>query len=213
MTIKSGLGHSQQRREFIPMITVSGAEPHNNPRPGLTYARTPHTHTHSCAHTHTWTCAQMGCCKFHNTIQCCMLNTYPTLDRFIDFSCFLLYLHVLLFCSFTCNACKNVCVCVCVCLCVCVWVQGRYKSQLWRHRNDTVQQMMGIIPSTCCFCTHSVPSMFSLKGQQECVCVCVCEGEMDEGGGGGPITYKHTHFHAHTHTLHLSQTACQTRRK
>lgn len=53
---------------------------------------------------------------------------------------------------------------------------------------------MGIIPSTCCFCTHSVPSVFPLKGQQECACVC------DGWGGCRPFTHSNTHFRAHTHS-------------
>lgn len=94
--------------------------------------------------------------------------------------------------------------------CVHLCVQGRYKSRLWQHRNDTVQQMMGIIPSTCCFSTHSVPSMFSLKGQQECVCLCVHERD---GWREGVLSHTHKHTFMHTHILHLSQTACQSRRK
>ena len=199
MTIKSGLGHSQQRREFIPMITVSGAEPHNNPRPGLTYARTPHTHTHSCAHTHTWPCAQMGCCKFHNTIQCCMLNTYPTLDRFIDFSWFLLCLHVLLFCSFTCNACKNVCVCVSVCVSVCVCVgtgplqKPVMAAQKWYGATDD-----GHYPINLLF-LYTLCPLYVLFERTAGVCVCVRDGWRGGGGGGGT-------YHIQAHTLSCTHT-------
>ena len=99
-------------------------------------------------------------------------------------------------------------------MCVCVCVQGRYKSRLRRRRNDTVQQMMGIIPSTCCFCTHSVPSMFSLKGQQECVCVCVCvcvcDGWRKEGSFHTP---KHTQPHARTHSAPVTNSLSEQEKR
>lgn len=45
MTIKSGLGHSQQRREFIPVIIVSGLSSTTIPGQADVCLNTTHTHT------------------------------------------------------------------------------------------------------------------------------------------------------------------------
>lgn len=50
MTIKSGLGHSQQKREFISMIIVSRLSHTTIPVRADARLNTSHTHTYVCIH-------------------------------------------------------------------------------------------------------------------------------------------------------------------